>query len=97
MPATMVPAAMDADTLSAETTLGTLNALDPQAMGRLAQIHPVFNPGVGVPDSASLGDLAKATGIPLDDLLAAARGAIHVTAPEGGCGCGGGGCGTTRH
>ena len=95
MPATMVTATMDADTLSAETTLGALNALDPQAMDRLAQIHPVFNPGVGVPDSASLGDLAKATGIPLDVLLAAARGAIHVTAPEGGCGCGG--CGTTRH
>ncbi len=88
------------DDLSADTTLAALNAWDPLAMGRLAQIHPVFNPGVGVPDSASLGDLAKATGLPVDLLLATARGAIHVTAPAGGCGCGGGGgCGgsTTQH
>ena len=87
------------DDLSADTTLAVLNAWDPLAMGRLAQIHPVFNPGVGVPDSASLGDLAKATGLPVDLLLATARGTIHVTAPAGGCGCGGGGCGgsPTQH
>ncbi|TWA90841.1 hypothetical protein FBY14_104346 [Azospirillum brasilense] len=86
-----------ANTLTGDTTLGALNAVDPDAVSRLAQIHPVFNPGVGVPDSASLGDLAKATGIPLDVLLATARGAIHVTALAGGCGCGSGGCGTPRH
>lgn len=85
---------LTAASLTGDTTLGALGALDPNALDRLAQVHPAFNPGVGVPDSASLGDLAKATGIPLDVLLAAARGAIHVTAPAGGCGCGGGGCGT---
>ena len=88
------------DTLSADTTLAALTTWDPGALDRLAQIHPVFAPGVGVPDSASLGDLAKATGIPLDVLLATARGSIHVYAPAGGCGggcsCGSGG-GHTHH
>ncbi|WP_448202783.1 hypothetical protein [Azospirillum sp. sgz302134] len=83
--------------LTADTTLAALTAWDSEALGRLAQIHPVFNPGVGVPDSASLGDLAKATGIPLDVILATARGAIHVTAPAGGCGCSCGGGGHTHH
>lgn len=77
--------------LSADTSLAALTSWDPTALNRLAQVHPAFGPGVGVPDSASLGDMAKATGIPLDVIIATARGAIHVTAPAGGCGCSCGG------
>lgn len=74
--------------ITADTDLATLDALDPLARGRLAMLHPVFGPGVGLPDSARLGELAKATGLPLDALLATAAGTIRVVAPEGGCGCG---------
>ncbi len=83
--------------LTADTSLAALTAGDPAALDRLAQIHPAFGPGVGVPDTASLGDMAKATGIPLDVILATARGAIHVTAPAGGCGCSCGGGGHKHH
>ena len=83
--------------LTADTSLAALTAGDPAALDRLTQIHPAFGPGVGVPDTASLGDMAKATGIPLDVILATARGAIHVTAPAGGCGCSCGGGGHKPH
>lgn len=81
--------------ITADTDLGTLDRLDPMARGRLSMLHPAFAPGVGVPDDASLGDLAKATGLPLDAVLATAGGAIRVVAPEGGCGCGSS-CGTGK-
>lgn len=74
----------------ADTRLTSLATDDPAAAGRLAQIHPAFAPGAGVPAEASLADVANATGLPLDLILAAARGEIRVTVPEGaGCGCGG--------
>ncbi len=79
--------------VTADTSLAALAAADPASLDRLARVHPAFGPGVGVPGSARLGDMAKATGIPLAVILATAQGAIHVTAPAGGCGCscGGGG------
>lgn len=86
---------MSTDAISADTDLATLDRLDPLARGRLAMLHPAFGPGVGVPDEASLGALAKATGLPLDAVLATAGGAIRVVALEGGCGCGSS-CGTGK-
>ncbi|HEY0836162.1 MAG TPA: hypothetical protein VGE72_19810 [Azospirillum sp.] len=84
--------------LGADTRLDTLAAADPAATARLAQLHPAFHPetgrGMGVPAEASLGDMARAIGIPLDAVLSVARGEIRVQVQDGGgcgCSCGGGG------
>lgn len=87
-----------------DTLLTDLFAADPDAIGRLTQLHPAFDPdagrAMGVPADASLGDMARAANLPVDAVLAAARGVIAV--PEL-CGCAskkgkGGGCGgETRH
>ena len=79
---------------AAETLLIDLYAAAPDAVERLKQIHPAFDPKIGremgVPPGASLGDMARAADLPLSAVLAAARGVIGV--PElCGCGsCGGG-------
>lgn len=82
----------------ADTRLDTLNASDPAAVARLSQLHPAFHPDtgreMGVPGDASLGDLARAIGLPVDAVLSVARGEIRVQVHEGGgcgCSCGGGG------
>lgn len=89
---------------SADTLLTDLYAAAPDAVLRLRQLHPAFDPetsrALGVPPDASLGDMARAADLPLTAVLAAARGVVAV--PEL-CGCstkkGGGGCGggETRH
>jgi len=79
--------------IGAGTRLDTVSAQDPAARQRLALLHPAFGPDSGLPAHASLGDIAQATGLPLDLILAAARGEIRVQVPEGrgcGCSCGGG-------
>ncbi|MGF7172587.1 hypothetical protein [Azospirillum doebereinerae] len=80
--------------VTADTSLADLDAHDPVARRRLAMLHPAFGPEAGLPLEASLGAVAEATGLPLAAVLATAGGAIRVLAPEGGCGCGGGSCGT---
>lgn len=71
------------------TRLDTVTKLDPAAQQRLARLHPAFAPDGGLPAEASLGDIAQATGLPLDLILTYARGEIRVQVPEGrGCGCG---------
>ncbi len=80
-------------TVTADTSLATLDAHDPVARRRLATLHPAFAPEANLPGEASLGDVAEATGLPLAAVLATAGGAIHVVAPEGGCGCS---CGTGK-
>ncbi len=78
---------------AAATRLDTVTRQDPDAVQRLAQLHPVFRPGGGLPGEMTLGDAAEAIGLPLDLVLVYARGEIRVQVPEGsGCGCGGG-CG----
>lgn len=83
----MTTATLSADTLSADTSLATLDRLDPSARQRLALLHPVFASPDALPGEASLGALADAIGLPVAALLATAGGAIRVEAPEGGCGC----------
>lgn len=86
---------------AAETLLVNLYAASPDAVGRLKQLHPAFDPAVGremgVPEDASLGDMARAADLPLSAVLAAARGVIGV--PElCGCGsCGSGGAEKKPH
>lgn len=81
---------------TAETLLESLFAGAPDAVRRLSLLHPAFAPetarALGVPPDASLGDMARAADLPLELVLAAARGEIRV--PEL-CGCHGkgGGCG----
>lgn len=83
---------------SPDTLLTDLYAAAPDAVARLKQLHPAFDPetgrALGVPADASLGDMARAADLPLSAVLAAARGVVAV--PEL-CGCstkkGGGGCG----
>ncbi|HYG89819.1 MAG TPA: hypothetical protein VD978_26600 [Azospirillum sp.] len=71
------------------TRLDTVIKLDPTAQQRLAQLHPAFAPGGGLPGDASLGDIAQATGLPINLILTYARGEIRVQVPEGrSCGCG---------
>lgn len=83
-------------TVGTDTLLVTVFT-DAAAVARLAQLHPAFAPdearALGVPEEATLGDMARATGLPLPVVLAAARGEIAV--PEL-CGCHGkdGGCGS---
>lgn len=83
-----------------DTLLTDLFAANPDAIGRLTLLHPAFDPdagrAMGVPADATLGDMARAANLPLDAVLAAARGVIAV--PEL-CGCAskkgkGGGCGS---
>lgn len=83
--------------LGTDTRLDALTASDPAAIARLAQLHPAFHPetgrAMGVPPDASLGDLARAIGLPVDAVLSIARGEIRVQVHEGGgcgCSCGGG-------
>ena len=76
------------------TRLDTVTKQDPRAIARLATLHPVFGPGAGLPGEVTLGDAADAIGLPLDLVLAYARGEIRVQVPEGGgCGCG---CGSKK-
>lgn len=77
-----------------DDTLDTpLSALTPEAIARLKLLHPAFEPAVGramgVPDGATIGELARAANLPESAVLATARGVIGV--PEL-CGCGK--CGT---
>lgn len=78
---------------AAATRLDTVTRQDPEAQTRLATLHPVFGPGAGLPGEVTLGDAAEAIGLPLDLVLAYARGEIRVQIQEGrscGCGCSGG-------
>ncbi|MFD1625872.1 hypothetical protein [Azospirillum griseum] len=73
--------------LTADTSLATLDRMDPSARPRLALLHPVFAMADALPGEASLGAVADAIGLPVAALLATAGGAIRVEAPAGGCGC----------
>jgi len=74
---------------AAATRLDTVTRQDPDAVARLATLHPVFGPGAGLPGEVTLGDAAEAIGLPLDLVLAYARGEIRVQVQEGrSCGCG---------
>ena len=79
---------------AAATRLDTVTRQDPEAVRRLATLHPVFGPNGGLPGEVTLGDVAEAIGLPLDLVLAYARGEVRVQVQEGrscGCGCSGGG------
>lgn len=76
---------------AAATRLDTIARQNPQALARLATLHPAFAPGAGLPGEATLGAAAEAIGLPVDLVLTYARGEIRVQVPEGrscGCGCG---------
>ncbi|WP_431862459.1 hypothetical protein [Azospirillum sp.] len=71
------------------TRLDTVTKQDPQAIARLMTLHPVFGPGAGLPGEVTLGDAAEAIGLPLDLVMAYARGEVRVQVQEGrSCGCG---------
>lgn len=81
-----------------------LSSLTPEAIARLRLLHPAFEPAVGremgVPEGATIGELARAANLPESAVLATARGVIGV--PElcgcGKCGTGGGDASEeTRH
>ncbi|WP_448190266.1 hypothetical protein [Azospirillum sp. sgz301742] len=79
---------------AATTRLDTVTRQDPDAVSRLSTLHPAFGPTGGLPGDVTLGDVAEAIGLPLDLVLAYARGEIRVQVQEGrscGCGCSGGG------
>ena len=78
--------------LAAATRLDTVARQDPDAVQRLATLHPVFGPNGGLPGEATLSEVADAIGLPIDLVLAYARGEIRVQVQEGrscGCGCSG--------
>lgn len=77
-----------ADTVGPDTLLTDLFAVTPEAVARLVQLHPAFDPDtgrrMGVPADATLGDMARAADLPLAAVVAAARGVVAV--PQL-CGC----------
>ena len=81
--------------VTAETRIADLVAADPTALDRLAGFHPLFSAmrdpqsRGAIADLPSLGEAARAADLPLEAILAIARGEIRVDKTcSGGCGCG---------
>ena len=77
--------------IDGNTSIDDLRDFVPDALIRLSQVHPMFAADGGLPGSITLSRLSDATDLPLELLLAAARGFAQMDGSCGG-GCGSGGC-----